>query len=207
MSVLDDRLPKLDVSRETQERLQHFAEMLEKWSPKINLVAKSTLPDGWNRHIIDSAQVFDLRQQDTGLWADLGAGGGFPGLVVAILAHELAPEMKVALVESDQRKSVFLRSVLRETGVSADVKVARIEQLDPLQADILSARALADLPTLLSFAERHLAPTGQGVFLKGANWEKEVAAARESWKFDLAQRTSITDPNAVVLTIGELTHV
>lgn len=207
MSLLDARLPELNVSRETQERLHHFASMLEKWSPKINLVAKSTLSDGWNRHIIDSAQVFGLRKQDTGLWADLGAGGGFPGLVVAILAHELAPEMKVALVESDQRKAVFLRSVLRETGVSADVKVARIEQLAPLEADFLSARALADLPTLLSFSERHLAPTGLGVFLKGANWEKEVAAARESWKFDLAQRTSITDPNAVVLTIGELTHV
>lgn len=207
MTRLDDRLPELNVSRETQERLRHFASMLEKWSPRINLVAKSTLSDGWDRHIIDSAQVFDLRARESGLWADLGAGGGFPGLVVAILAHELAPDLSVALVESDQRKAVFLRSVLRETGVTADVKVARIEQLPPLNADILSARALADLPTLLGYAQRHLAPGGQGVFLKGANWEKEVAAARESWKFDLAQRTSVTDPNAVVLTIGELTHV
>ena len=207
MSVLDPRLPAINVSRETQERLTHFIEMLEKWSPKINLVAKSTLSDGWNRHIIDSAQVFDLEGRNSGLWADLGAGGGFPGLVVAILAHELAPELKVALVESDQRKAVFLRSVLRETGVQAQVIVGRIEQIPPLNADVLSARALADLPTLLSFADRHLSDSGQAVFLKGANWEKEVASARESWKFDLARRTSITDPNAVVLTIGELTHV
>ena len=207
MSVLDDRLPTLDVSRETLARLRKLSDLLNKWSPKINLVAKGTLEASWDRHVLDSAQVFDIPKQREGHWVDLGAGGGFPGLVVAILAHELAPEMKVALVESDQRKAVFLRSVLRETGVSGDVKVARIEQLAPLEASILSARALADLPTLLSFAERHLAPTGQGVFLKGANWEKEVAAARESWKFDLAQRTSITDPNAVVLTIGELTHV
>ncbi|MCA0962577.1 16S rRNA (guanine(527)-N(7))-methyltransferase RsmG [Salipiger bermudensis] len=207
MSLLDARLPGLDVSRETQERLHHFASMLEKWSPKINLVAKSTLADGWNRHIIDSAQVFELRNKDEGFWADLGAGGGFPGLVVAILAHELAPKLKVALVESDQRKAVFLRSVLRETGVSADVKVARIEQLAPLEADILSARALADLPKLLSFSKRHLAPDGQSVFLKGATWQDEVAEARKSWNFHVVQRTSITDPNAVVLTIGELTHV
>ncbi|WP_417740880.1 16S rRNA (guanine(527)-N(7))-methyltransferase RsmG [Salipiger sp.] len=207
MSLLDARLPGLDVSRETQERLHHFASMLEKWSPKINLVAKSTLADGWNRHIIDSAQVFELRNKDEGLWADLGAGGGFPGLVVAILAHELAPDLKVALVESDQRKAVFLRSVLRETGVIAEVKVARIEQLDPLGADILSARALADLPKLLTFAKRHLASYGQGVFLKGATWQDEVDEARKSWNFDVVQRTSITDPNAVVLTIGELTHV
>ena len=108
MSLLDARLPELDVSRETQERLHHFASMLEKWSPKINLVAKSTLSDGWNRHIIDSAQVFDLRQQDTGLWADLGAGGGFPGLVVAILAALSPPVVPGLLLQRQSPVKVVL---------------------------------------------------------------------------------------------------
>ncbi|MCR8549543.1 16S rRNA (guanine(527)-N(7))-methyltransferase RsmG [Salipiger sp. P9] len=207
MTLIDPRLPELDVSRETLDRLTHFVDLLEKWSPKINLVSRNTLSESWSRHIVDSAQVFQIPDRRSGRWADLGAGGGFPGLVVAILAQELAPDLEVVLVESDQRKGVFLRSVLRETGVSARVLVGRIEEIDPLNADVLSARALADLSTLMGFADRHLATTGQGVFLKGANWKKELDAARESWKFRCAQRTSITDPNAVVLTIGALTHV
>lgn len=207
MSALDDRLPTLDVSRETLERLQKLSDLLNKWSPKINLVAKGTLEASWDRHILDSAQVFDIPRQRAAHWVDLGAGGGFPGLVVAILATELAPNLRVTLVESDRRKSVFLRTALRETGVKADVIADRIERIDPLNADVLSARALADLSTLLSFADRHLAPSGEAVFLKGANWEKEVAEAQESWNFSFTKRRSITDPNAVVLSIGALTHV
>lgn len=207
MSVLDDRLPALDVSRETLDRLRKLTDLLNKWSPKINLVAKGTLQKSWDRHIVDSAQVFEIPECRTGLWMDLGAGGGFPGLVVAILAAELAPDIRIALVESDRRKSVFLRTALRETGVTADVIADRIERIDPLNADILSARALADLKTLLSFADRHLSPSGEAVFLKGANWEKELAEAQESWKFRYTRRKSITDPNAVVLSIGALTHV
>ncbi|MBN9886087.1 16S rRNA (guanine(527)-N(7))-methyltransferase RsmG [Salipiger abyssi] len=207
MTLLDSRLPDLDVSRETLDRLTHLSALLEKWSSKINLVSRATLEDLWTRHIVDSAQIFQSPRHHTGLWADLGSGGGFPGLVIAILAEELAPELDVTLVESDQRKAVFLRTALRETGVSGRVLVGRIEEIPPLKANILSARALADLPTLLSFTDRHLSPSGQALFLKGANWKKEVAAAGESWKFSCERRTSITDPNAVVLTIGALTHV
>ncbi|MGR3377478.1 16S rRNA (guanine(527)-N(7))-methyltransferase RsmG [Salipiger abyssi] len=207
MTLLDPRLPDLDVSRETLDRLSHLATLLEKWSPKINLVSRATLDDRWTRHIVDSAQIFQCPRHRGGLWADLGSGGGFPGLVVAILASELAPDLDVKLVESDQRKAVFLRTALRETETAGQVIVGRIEDIPPLRADILSARALADLSTLLSFAHRHLNPIGQALFLKGANWKKEIAAAEESWKFSCERRTSITDPNAVVLTIGALTHV
>lgn len=207
MTVLDTRLPGLDVSRETQEKLDHLVALLAKWSPRINLVSRTTLEESWTRHILDSAQVFSVPDVRSGLWADFGSGGGFPGLVVAILAQELAPGLKVTLVESDQRKSVFLRTALRETDVEAQVLSERIEKVPPLQADVISARALADLTVLLSFADRHMSKTGRAVFLKGANWKKELEAARESWKFDCAERKSITNPNAVVLSIGALTHV
>lgn len=207
MTLLDTRLPGLNVSRETQEKLDHLVALLAKWSPRINLVSRTTLKDSWTRHILDSAQVFSVPDVRSGLWADFGSGGGFPGLVVAILAQELAPGLKVTLVESDRRKSVFLRTALRETDVDAQVLSERIEKVPPLQADVISARALADLTVLLSFADRHMSKTGRAVFLKGANWKKELKAARESWKFDCAERKSITDPNAVVLSIGALTHV
>ncbi len=200
-----DALP--NVSRETTERLEHLQSMLGRWTKKINLVASSTVNDAWNRHIVDSVQVYDLARPQVGMWADLGTGGGFPGLVISIMAKELAPSLDVILVESDQRKCAFLRSVVRELDLDATVKNSRIEKLDPLHADFVSARALAPLKTLLGYADRHLSPDGTAVFLKGAAWKKELSEAQESWNFTCEPSKSVTDPNAVVLSIGALAHV
>ena len=190
----------LDVSRETIERLKVFEAVLRKWNPKINLVSRSSLTTLWQRHIIDSVQVFRC-VAPRGHWVDLGSGGGFPGLVVAILAKAECPELKVTLIESDQRKATFLRTAARETGSTCEVIAGRIEEIPPQRADILSARALADLSGLLGFAERHLAPGGISLFPKGVTWEKEVAAARRQWKFDADPITSRTEDGAVILKI------
>lgn len=197
----------LSVSRETWDRLEHYTDLLKKWNPRINLVSPTTLAEAWTRHIVDSAQIWGIPQTYPQHWADLGVGGGFPGLVVAILRDEFAPEMKVTLVESDQRKCAFLRTVLRETGVVANVEARRIEEIPPLGVDLLSARALASLDKLLGFADRHLCENGTALFPKGAQAEKEIADARKMWQFDLVRHTSLTDPQAVVLQIGALTHV
>lgn len=201
-----EQIGTLSVSRETFERLQAYAELLRKWNPRINLVSKSTLDGLWGRHIMDSAQIFDLAPKEARKWVDLGSGGGFPGLVVAIIAQELAPDLKVTLVESDQRKCAFLRTVARETGISVTVHAKRIEQIDPMNADVLSARALADLKLLLSFAERHLAKSGICLFPKGLTWEKEVKDARDSWRFSSEAIKSETEQNAVILRINEIEH-
>jgi len=193
-------LAGLDVSRETMARLATFAAVLEKWNPRINLVSRSSLDDLWARHIADSVQVFRCVVPG-GHWVDLGSGGGFPGLVIAILAAEEAPDLHVTLIESDQRKSAFLRTAARETGVRCEVLSKRIEAVDPQQADILSARALADLDMLLGFADRHMKPDGIALFPKGVTWEKECAAARQRWKFEAQPITSVTDPDAVILRI------
>ncbi len=108
----------LNVSRETYERLEIFADLLMKWNPRINLVAKSTIGSLWERHIRDSLQLLQLLDAPVPIWADLGSGGGFPGLVVAIVAAETGNPATTTLVESDQRKATFLRTVLRETGVA-----------------------------------------------------------------------------------------
>lgn len=197
----------LDVSRETFERLEIYAALLEKWNPRINLVAKSTLSDLWERHIRDSLQVFRLLDRPAPHWADLGSGGGFPGLVIAIAAAKTGNPEKITLVESDKRKATFLRSVLRETGVSAQVIAKRIEETQPLAADILSARALADLSTLLGFAERHLSPDGTCLFQKGRNWKSELQLAREAWHFSYKAIPSQTESQAVVLKIEGLSRV
>jgi len=196
-----------DVSRETRARLEIFSGLLAKWNPKINLVSTTTIEDAWSRHFLDSAQVFGLASDNAGTWVDLGTGGGFPGLVIAILAMEARPGLRVVCVESDQRKATFLRTVVRETGAAAEVIAERIEKVPPIGADIVSARALAPLSKLLGYAERHLAPEGEAIFLKGAGSRKEVAEALESWSFRLDTYPSKTDPDATVLRIGDIRRV
>jgi 16S rRNA (guanine527-N7)-methyltransferase len=194
-------LDQLNVSRETIERLEKFEEVLLKWNPKINLVSKASLENLWQRHIIDSIQVFNCVDDPGDAWVDIGSGGGFPGVVVAIMAAELSPETKVTLIESDQRKSAFLRTAARECGVPVTVLCQRIEQAPPQKASILSARALADLDLLLEFSELHLAKEGVAVFPKGASWKKEVDKAAERWNFDFEPITSLTETEAVILKI------
>ncbi|MFS4581632.1 16S rRNA (guanine(527)-N(7))-methyltransferase RsmG [Phaeobacter sp. C3_T13_0] len=196
----------LIVSRETYERLKHYEALVRKWSVKINLVSKSTLGNIWERHIVDSLQVCELAEHPTN-WVDIGSGGGFPGVVAAIVAAERAPDCKVTLVESDHRKCVFLRTAIRECGVNAVVLSERIEEIPSLGAEVLSARALADLTSLLGFAERHLHSDGVALFSKGIQWKKEVDNARSHWQFDLESTKSWTEPEAVILKIKGVTRV
>ena len=194
----DGAFEKLDVSRETLERLEIFETVIRKWNPKINLVSRSSLDHLWDRHIIDSVQVFRCINP-VGKWVDIGSGGGFPGAVVGILAAQEAPDLETVLIESDQRKAAFLRTVARECGVKFSVLCDRIEQAPPQKADILSARALADLSDLFQYSERHLKPDGIAIFPKGANWKKEVENAQRQWRFDYEPVTSITEKQAVIL--------
>ncbi|MGV6804784.1 MAG: 16S rRNA (guanine(527)-N(7))-methyltransferase RsmG [Ruegeria sp.] len=201
MNWEDATSPKsLNVSRETFERLEAFVYLLKKWNPKINLVSRNTLSEVWFRHVQDSVQVFRLVDPKPH-WVDLGSGGGFPGLVCAILGAEASPNTKFTLVESDQRKSAFLRTVIRETAVNCSVISRRIEAVEPLNADILSARALSDLSRLLFFCDRHLRKDGVAVFPKGATWKKEMFTAQQEWNFTTETANSLTDPQAVILKI------
>ena len=195
------------VSRETLDRLAAFEGLVHKWNPVINLVARSTLPDIRARHTVDSLQLAFLAPANTRSWVDLGSGGGFPGLIVAIVAPELLPGLKVTLSESDQRKSAFLRTVVRELSLCATVVTARVEAVPPLSADVVSARALAPLDRLIAYAERHLTETGVALFPKGAAADQEIEEALEHWRFSLQKTPSKTDPAGVVLRIGGIARV
>ena len=186
---------------ETGARFAIYVDLLRKWNASINLVSNASLSDAIDRHFADSSQLMDLCPQDSTRWADLGSGGGFPGLVVAILAATRRPNLSFVLVESDLRKATFLRTVSRETGVPVDVRDGRIEALEPLGADVISARALAPLERLLGFAERHLAQGGTCLFLKGAQYEREIEDARRKWSFDLTVHPSKVQPGAAALEI------
>ncbi len=198
--------PVLDVSRETMHRLEAFEALLIKWNAHINLISRASLEDLWHRHILDSVQAYQVAP--TGMtWADLGSGGGFPGLVVAILAAEQQPDMSVTLIESDQRKSEFLRAAAREVGIACKVLPERVEAADPQGADIVSARALGDLSVLLGYAERHLAKDGTALFLKGVTWQKELDTARLEWRFDFDVIESRTMPGAAILKLKGVSRV
>ncbi len=195
-----------DVSRETMDKLNRFTALVEKWNPKINLVSRDSLKDIWTRHIEDSAQVFSLAPAG-GHWIDMGSGGGLPGIVCAILADEHRAFEKVTMIESDLRKAVFLRTVIRECNLNAVVKNDRIENLSPLDANVLSARALASLERLLELGSPHLKQDGVALFPKGATWQKELSDARRTWKFDSEAITSKTEPQAVILKLRGLERV
>lgn len=198
--------PTANVSRETLTDLEQFHDLLVKWNARINLVSKSSTSELWDRHIWDSAQIVDLAPTAQN-WVDLGSGGGFPALVVAIIAKRQAPERNVLMIESDQRKSVFLRTVIRELGLNASVLTARIEDAAPARADVVSARALADLDTLLGYAQHHMVKSGKALFLKGGTWENEVELARQTWSFELRVHPSKTSPEAAILEIEEIERV
>lgn len=192
-----------DVSRETSQRLQDYEALVRKWNPSINLVARSTLEDFGTRHIVDSMQITELGG-DVSHWVDLGSGGGMPGLVVAIMLKDTQPNAKVTLVESDKRKATFLRVASQELGLSTTVMSKRIEDVPALAADVISARALAPLATLLSYAKPHLTENGRCLFLKGENFQQEITESLVSWRFQSEVLTSQTNPSAVVLRIKDI---
>ncbi|PJI38488.1 16S rRNA (guanine(527)-N(7))-methyltransferase RsmG [Ferrovibrio sp.] len=189
-------------------RLEAYAALIAKWQKAINLVAPKTLPELWSRHFLDSAQLLEHAPRDTMRWLDLGSGGGFPGLVIAAVS-----EAQVHMVESDQRKSAFLREAARAMGVTATVHVKRIEAVDAavLHAamggapQVISARALAPLSDLIGLAQPLAGADTVYLFPKGRNAEDELTEARRYWTLPTADRLpSRTDPAASILRLKGL---
>ncbi|MDR6820481.1 16S rRNA (guanine527-N7)-methyltransferase [Neorhizobium sp. 2083] len=195
------------VSRETQEKLKHFAALFQKWAKTINLVAPSTLDELWQRHIADSAQIFQLSPTPL-KWLDLGSGGGFPGVITAIFLAE-TQEGWVHLVESNQKKAAFLRVALNETGARGSVHPLRIEAASSAlpDCDRISARALAELDLLLSYTSGWMiGKDARGFFHKGRDYAAEIEKARGRWAFDLIKHPSAVEPDSVILEVSNLRH-
>ena len=203
----EELLPGFAVSRETFLKLKEYERLLTRWNSKINLVSKSTLRDIWSRHILDSVQVFCSIGEKTGKWADFGSGGGFPGLVLAILSDEFGVSNNLWLIEADVRQSVFLRTVCRELGLVVDIHNNRIEEMSPMLVDVVSARALAPLKTLCFYAESHLNEDGIAVFAKGENWESELLEAQKNWIFEYDVVTSKLHQGSVILVLKGIKSV
>ncbi|MEM1265564.1 MAG: 16S rRNA (guanine(527)-N(7))-methyltransferase RsmG [Pseudomonadota bacterium] len=202
MQDLHEAIASSGVSRETSERLRFYAEMLLKWNKRINLVARSTEPILWHRHFADSLQLLAHIPPNAQLWLDIGSGGGFPGLVVATAAASVDPPLQVLLVDSDARKIAFCREVIMRLALNAQAITGRIEHLDPIPADVISARAVAPLPKLLELCANHGTSRTRYIFPKGSEYEEEIAAAGAAWPETYDVVPSATDPEAVLLMCG-----
>ncbi len=201
MSVSRETL-RQSVSRETLDRLDAFAALLLGWNKRINLVSRADEPVIWSRHIADSLQLASLIPTDICSAADLGSGAGFPGLVLAI-----ATSIPFHLVEADQRKASFLREVARVTQAPVTVCASRIEAVSIRPVPLVTARALAPLATLLSFAAPLLQAGGVCLFPKGGSVQREIVAASAAWTMRIEQHISRTDPSGVILRISEVMRV
>lgn len=189
------------LANETLDRLEVYLATLTKWQKAINLVGPKTLEDPWRRHILDSAQLAGSIGPSDKV-ADLGSGAGLPGLIIAILQGA-----DVHLIESDQRKATFLREAARATDTSVTVHDTRAEDLAPLDADVVTARALAPLPRLLPWVHRHMKKDGKSLLLKGSDVDQELTLAGKEWNITASRKPSVSDPSGTVLHVTALVPI
>lgn len=190
------------VSRETLARLDRFVELLLQWQRRINLIAPSTIPTLWTRHIADSLQLLPLAPEAR-TWVDFGSGGGFPAIPLACALAE-APGTYVHLIESNGKKAAFLREVVRQLGLPAEVHQERAENFGdswPETPDVVSARALAPLKTLCDQAFPLIARGAVGLFLKGQDVDTELTEAAKYWTIEASKRPSKTSPEGCVVVV------
>ena len=191
-----------DVSRETVERLTDLESFFSKWAKTINLVAPSTIDDAWNRHFLDSAQLWRWRGS-TSSWLDLGSGSGFPALVLAVLSSDEA--LPTTLVESNLKKSAYLKQAISHLGLNAKVLTQRVEQLDARLFEVphvtVTARAFAPLERTLDWTNGFGSPATRALLHKGRDYQSELAQLHGRWRFDLVERPSLVDSASVILDI------
>ena len=193
------------VSRETEVRLDRYVDLLMAWQAKTNLIAPSTLPQLWTRHISDSLQLLDLAP-NARHWLDFGSGGGFPGVVLACAMAE-HPGADVRLVERIAKQAAFLREELRVTGAPGSVVLADIgDYVDSLSepVDCVTARAVAPLHTLLGFAAPLVQRGAKALFLKGQDVEAELTEATKYWNIQPLLHPSRTGGHGWIVELNTI---
>ena len=205
--LADDRraaLRLVPVSRETEDRLAIFIELLDRWRRKINLISNSTFPFVWTRHIADSAQLPALALKAK-RWVDMGSGAGFPGLVIAIQLADV-PGAIVHCIESDGRKCAFLREATRATGAAAVIHPVRVEAIEAKSlgaVDAVTARAFAPLPLTLELARPWMERGAIAVFPRGESAKDQIAALPEASAYAIETLQSVVNPKAAILRIRQ----
>ena len=193
------------VSRETEDRLDRYLDLLRQWQAKTNLVAPSTLPHLWTRHVADSLQLLSLAPTAK-VWVDLGSGGGFPGIVLACALAEV-PGARVHLVERNSKKAAFLREALRITSAPGIVHASGIEDIvDSIEGpiDCVTARALAPLHELVGFARPLVGKGTKALFLKGQDVEAELTETTKYWNIRPILHSSLTGGQGWIVELDRI---
>lgn len=194
------------VTHETIHNLSTYERMLVEWNEKFNLVAASTLPQIWTRHFLDSAQLINFIPATALTVADMGAGAGFPGLVLAIMAQGLNKPFHVHAIESTGKKADFLQAVVDELKLKVTVRRERVEAVRDLKADVVTARALKALPELLKYANYLIHKDSICIFPKGQAIAEELTEARKYWTFEAETHPSRSDDSGSILVLKELRY-
>ena len=194
----------LNVSRETLNGFYEYETLLSKWNEKINLVSKNTLVDIWERHFLDSGQIIKHVEVLGKRWVDVGSGAGFPGLVVALLLRDRKIDCDLVLVEKNSKKGFFLNEVIRKLNLSVEVVNDNIDNLEPLNADILTARAFSELNNLIEIAFRHRKKEGICLFLKGENYRIELDKTLNYWFFDYDIVDSLSSSSGKIIRVKKI---
>ena len=197
-------IKSLNVSRETLKGFYEYKTLLSKWNDKINLVSKNTLVDIWERHFLDSGQIIKHVEALGKRWVDVGSGAGFPGLVVALLLRDRKIDCNLVLVEKNPKKGFFLNEVIRKLNLSVEVINDNIDTLEPLNADILTARAFSELNNLIEIAFRHRKKEGICLFLKGENYRIELDKTLNYWFFDYDIVDSLSSSSGKIIRVKKI---
>lgn len=196
-----------NVSRETFDKLKHYQSMLIEWQSKFNLVSSSTLDDAWNRHFLDSVQLFQYIPNQAKVLYDFGSGAGFPGMVLAIMANEKMPDLQVSLIESTTKKTLYLNAVKSKTNTNVTILNDRIENLQLPKADVITSRAMASLTELLGYAYKFCKKESVCIFPKGKKYAEELSEAHKRWKFKCRIVASTQSDEGKILIINNLSKI
>lgn len=197
-------LDKYNVSHETIEQLKLYLSLLTEWQTKFNLVSNSSLEDAWNRHFLDSAQLFQYVPQSAKTLIDFGSGAGFPGMVLAIIAKEKTPYLKISLVESIKKKTMYLNEVAKQTNTNVIIINDRIENLKKTKYDVITSRAMTALKDLLNYAEPFCHKDTTCIFPKGKNYATELSEAHKLWRFKCHIESNEMSDEGKILVITDI---
>ena len=200
----DFLLGEIGVSRETCEKLHCYYGLLLEWNKKINLVSRKSIYSSWPRHFLDSAQLWRFAQKHTQRWLDFGSGAGFPGLVIGVVAQELKPKTEVILVEKNKKKVLFLKDVAQKLSLNVTILWGKVEEIEPLKADVISSRAFGPLRLLIEISYMHKNSRTISIFPKGKSFEREIQDSLKQWKFDVNKVDNILEKNSSILEIRNI---
>ena len=199
-----DILQIYNVSRETKEKIEAYKTLVLEWNCKLNLISKSSVEHIWERHILDSVQLYKYIRPTDKILLDLGSGAGFPGMVLAIMAEQLNPELSINLVESIGKKTLFLNAVKNELKLNVNILHDRIENIKMKNVDVITSRALAALSKLLDYSKPFCRTETNLIFPKGDHLADEIDTAQKQWYFKYKAENSATDKLDKEISISEL---